>query len=191
MCDRGGQRSADRLPVKTPSGMPTIVASASAVTPSSAVLPARSRISAATGRRNLQGLAEIKSHDCERASRRIARRAACRNQDDVVRPRESARFVPNASSGGASRASSSEADETTKTSRTAKPRRRSRVSPERASHSVDVSAGTAARLTASAQRRAGHAANESALQSSCGICGAGCGLTTRVLTASVTLGVTR
>jgi hypothetical protein len=42
----------DRLPVNTPSGIPRSVASASADRPSSAVLPARSRISAVTGRRN-------------------------------------------------------------------------------------------------------------------------------------------
>ena len=41
-----------RLPVNTPSGTPIAVASASAETPRSAVLPARSRTRAATGRRN-------------------------------------------------------------------------------------------------------------------------------------------
>ncbi len=164
------------------------VAHASADSPSSAVLPARSRIKAATGRRNLS--------DSPKSKRRLRKSQsvywATTGRSKPSRWRSAARklaSVPKAPSGGARRASSSDADDTANTSRTAKPRRRSRYR-RKPRFTVCISAETAGCLKPGGQRGDGAAANESAIHNSCGSCGAGCGLTTREVIARVTFGAT-
>ena len=113
-----------RLPVNTPSGMPIAVASASAEKPSSAVLPARSRMSAATGRRNRS--------DSPKSSRTVCfNHATYCSTSGRLMPRRSrsarrtARSVPNPSSGGARRASTSAAEDTSRIRSAANTARRS------------------------------------------------------------------
>ena len=177
---RGADQDARcRLPVNTPSGMPMRGREERArETPSSAVLPARSRTSAPTGRRKRsdspkskpQAAREPAACTARRSGRSKPRRCRSCHQHGAGRCR---RRPP------AARSARAAARPTTRRARAARQTRCGgrRTGRGRCSRFVFRLSGTAALPRDQRGWRSRRACR--ALHSSCGICGAGCGLTTR------------